>query len=525
MKVANSALTFVVLYMCIIQISCDANNADPKGYGGTLSWHNDLSITGQNLKETVLTTANVNQDLFGKLFSYPLDGQAYTEPLYVSSVPIQGQGKKNVIYVGTANDTVYAFDADGGGSNPLWSVNVTDSSAGITTVPAVEVSGIIGTPVIDGNSGTLYVVAATKDTTSGTYFHHLHALDISTGKEKFGGPIVIQGSVSGTGSGSVNGQVAFQSVVQLQRGALLLVNGVVYVAFASYGDMGPYHGWIMGYDASTLTQVSIWNSTPDGEKGGIWLSGASLSADSAGNIFVVIGNGTFDADRGGKDYGDSVVKLTPNGNTLQVSDYFTPFDQLVLEASDIDLGSSGFTMLPDQPGAVPHLGVTAGKAGKIYLLNTDNLGKSQSGSDSQIVQSIPNAVGTIANDNDFSTAVYWHGNVYYVGDVDVIKQFQLANGRLSNSPVSKGTHVYGYPGANMSVSSNGSSNGILWSVESGGILHAYDATDVSSELYNSGQAPNGRDQFGTATRFAVPTVINGKVYVTGQTQLAVFGLF
>ncbi len=207
----------------------------------------------------------------------------------------------------------------------------------------------------DGNSGTLYVVAATKDTTNGAYFHHLHALGISTGKEKFGGPIVIQGSVSGTGSGSVNGQVAFQSVVQLQRCALLLVNGVVYVAFASYGDMGPFHGWIMGYDASTLKQVRIWNATPDGQKGGIWLSGASLSADSAGNIYVVIGDGTFDADRGGEDYGNSVVKLTPNGNTLKVSDYFTPFDQLALEAGDIDLGSSGFTILPDQPGAVPHL--------------------------------------------------------------------------------------------------------------------------------------------------------------------------
>ena len=504
------------------------------GFGGMLTWHNDHAITGQNLNETTLTPSNVNQNLFGKLFSYPLDGQSFTQPLYVSGVPISGKGKHNVIYVATEHDSVYAFDADAGGGGPLWSVNFTNPSAGITTVPAADVGGggpiapevgITSTPVIDGSTGTLYVVAATKE--NGAYFHRLHALDLTDGKEKFGGPVTIQGSVSGAGWGSNNGQIAFQSVIQLQRSALLLLNGVVYMAFASYNDLGLYHGWIFGYDASTLKQTTVWNSTPDGQKGGIWLSGASLSADSAGNIFVIVGNGTFDANSGGEDYGDSFLKLTPKGNSLSISDYFTPFDEANLAANDIDIGSSGFTLLFNQPSSATNLGVSAGKSGKIYLLDLDNMGKFQSGSDSQIVQSIPNALGTQANDNEYSTAVYWQGNVYFIGNADVPKQFKLSNGLLSTTPIAKNSHVYGYPGANMSISANNSTNGILWVIEASGVnvLHAYDATDIANELYNSSQAPNGRDQFGTAIRFTLPTVINGKVYVAGQTQLAVFGLF
>ncbi len=496
-----------------------------------LMHHNDLGTTGQNLTETVLTPANVNQTLFGKLFSYPLDGSAYAQPLYVSKVPIAG-GTHNVVYVATEHDSVFAFDADGGATNPFWSVNFTNPSAGITTVPYTDLGGglgpivpevgITGTPVIGPKSGTLFVVALTKE--NGAYVHKLHALDITNGKERTNSPVVIQASVAGTGSGSSGGQIAFQSLYQLQRAGLLLLNGTVYIAFASYDDKGPYHGWILGYDASSLQQVIAWNDTPNGQKGGIWLSGASLSADSAGNIYAIIGNGTFDANTGGSDYGDSVVKLTLNGNSLSVSDYFTPFDQQNLSANDIDLGSTGFTLLPDQPGAVAHLGVCSAKSGKIYLLNRDNLGKFQSGSDSQIVQSIPTALGSAANDNDYSTAAYWQGNIYFIGNADVVKQFQLTNGQLSTAPIAQGSQQYGYPGGNMSVSSNGANGGILWTIEAGGIniLHAYDATDVSKELYNTNQAGT-RDKFGAAVRFTVPTVINGKVYVAGKTELAAFG--
>jgi hypothetical protein len=493
-----------------------------------LRYHNDPGITGQNLNETVLTLANVNPNTFGKLFSYPLDDQSFTQPLYVSNVPIPGQGTHNVVYLGTEHDTIYAFDADGLTSAPLWSVNFTNPAAGITAIPATNVGGpitpevgITGTPVIDGNSGTLYVVAATEE--NGTYVHRLHALDITTGQEKFSGPVVIQARVPGNGWGSANGQIAFQTVLELQRSALLLANGVVYIAWASYSDMGLYHGWILGYDASTLQQVAVWNSTPNGQQGGVWLSGASLSNDSSGNVFTIVGNGTFDADVGGSDYGDSFLKLIPQGNSFTVSDYFTPFDQLALANGDIDVGSAGLTLLPDQPGPVPHLAVSAGKSGKIYLLDRDNMGKFQTGSDSQIVQSIAGALGYAANDNEYSTASYWQGNVYFIGNGDVVKQFQLSNGLLSTRPVAVGTQVYGYPGANTSISANGASNGILWSIGPAGVLHAYDASNVAHELYNSNQA-GSRDQFGSAVRFSVPTVINGKVYVGGYSQLAVFGL-
>src|ERR1035437_2869282 len=479
-------------------------------YQGVLRYHNDAAITGQNLNETVLTLANVTQSSFGKLFSHSLDGQSYAQPLYVSKVPIAGQGTHNVAYVATEHDTVYAFDADGDTPGPFWSVNFTNPAAGVTTIPAADVGGggpispevgITSTPVIDGNTGTLYVVAATKE--NGAYVHRLHALDITNGHETFGGPVAIHARVSGTGADSNNGQISFDNQYELQRSALLLSNGVVYIAWASYNDMGPYHGWIIGYDASTLAQVRAWNATPNGQQGGIWMAGAPLSADSASNLFVIVANGTFDADQGGTDYGDTFLKLVPSGTTFTVSDYFTPFNQQTLAANDIDVGSCGLTLLPDR----------------------DNKGKFHAGSDSQIMQSIPGALGHDVNDNDYSTATYWEGNVYFVGNGDVIKQFQLTNGLLSTSPVAQGTTNYGYPGANTSVSSNGANNGILWSIEASGvnILHAYDATNVASEIYNSTQA-GSRDSFGTAVRFTVPTVINGKVYVAGKTQFAAFGL-
>jgi hypothetical protein len=495
------------------------------GFSGMLRWHNDLAGTGQNQAETALTTSNVNQNSFGKKATYQLDDQSFTQPLFVSNVPFPGAGQHDAVYVATESNTVYAFDAKGQASGPFWQKNLTPAGAhvidGNTTAggqggPINPNVGITGTPVIDGSSGTLYVVAVSQ-VGSGVHRHQLHALDITTGNEKFGGPVDIKASVPGTAAGSTNGQVTFDPTLELQRSALTLVNGVVYIAWASYQDFGNYHGWVMGYDASTLKQVRVWNATPDGTKGGIWMSGAPLTADSSGNLYLVVGNGTFDADKGGKDYGDSIVKLTPNGGGFTISDYFTPFDQANLAATDFDLGSSGLTLLLNQG-----LGVNAGKAGKIYLVDLNSMGKFQSGSDSQIVQSIGGALGTGPDDLDYSTAVYWNGNVYYVGDIDTVKQFQLSNGRLSTSPIVS-THSYGYPGANMSISSNGNSNGILWVLEASGqnVLHAYDATDVGTELYNSTQA-GGRDHFGTAVRFTVPTIVNGRVYVAGQ-NFTIFG--
>lgn len=539
-------LLSIRLGVCVAFVSCGSGRNSSTGnlnqppanlpqptasYSGMLSWHNDGGITGQNLKETTLTTANVNQTTFGKLFSYSLDDQAFAQPLYVANVTFPGAGQHNAVYVATESNTVYAFDADGNTSMPFWKQSL--MPAGASTVDGTKTGGIggpitphvgiTGTPVIDGSTGTLYVVSVTQEGSG--QVHRLHALDITNGKEKFGGPVAIQASVAGTGAGSSNGQISFNPTLQLQRSGLALVNGVVYIAWASYQDYGSFHGWVMGYDAATLKQVRVWNATPNGSDGGVWMAGASLSSDTSGNLYLVVGNGTFDANNGGPDYGDSFVKLTPNSNSFSVSDYFTPFNQAYLSANDIDLGSSGLTLLPDQPGSVPHLCVSVGKAGTIHLVNRDSMGKFQSGSDSQIVESIPNAIGTLPSDNDYSTAVYWNGNIYFIGNQDVVKQFQLNNGQLSTVPVKLGASVYGYPGGNMSVSSNGTSSGILWSIEAAGVnvLHAYDATDVSKELYNSNQA-GGRDHFGATIRFTAPTVINGKVYVAGGSQLAAFGL-
>jgi hypothetical protein len=495
------------------------------GYAGMLSYHNDVGNTGQNLNETVLSPSNVNATQFGKLFTYSLDGESFSQPLYVSNVPVPNQGKHNLVFAVTEHDSVYAFDADTQAT--FWAVNFTNPAAGVTTVPAGDLAqglspiqpeiGITGTPVIDGSTGTLFVVAMTKE--GGAYVHRLHALDITTGKEKFGGPVVIQASFPANG-----GRVIFDSMHQLQRPGLLLSGGVVYICFGSYSDWNPYHGWIIGYDAFTLAQVAVWNATPNGAEGSFWQAGASLSVDAAGNIFGIVANGTFDANTGGSDYGESVVELKPM--TLSVSDYFTPFNYKQLNAGDIDFGSAGITLLPDQPGPFPHLAVTAGKEGKIYLLNRDNLGKFQPGSDSQIVQSIPNAIGgsVLTDERNFSTATYWQGNVYFIGTQDVIKQFALTNGLLSTSPVSSGTKTFQFPGGNMSISANGSQDGIVWAIEAGNVLHAYDATNVARELYNTNQT-GSRDQFGTAVRFTVPTVMNGKVFVAGKTEFAVFGLF
>ncbi|HEY1262688.1 MAG TPA: hypothetical protein VGF06_04140 [Terriglobales bacterium] len=494
-------------------------------YSGVLTYHGDNARDGENLNENTLAPSNVNSTEFGKLFAYAVDGQVFAQPLYVSHVEIAGKGAHNVVYVVTEHDTVDAFDADSGGGAPLWSVSFIKPAQGITTIPSSDLDtpvqpeiGITSTPVIDPNTGTLYVLAGTKE--SGSHVHRLHALDLATGAEKFGGPVIIQGSVSGTGTGSAGGQIVFTSSLQLQRSALLLSNGTVYVAFASHNDIGNYHGWIMGYDAATLQQKSIWNSTPTGNRGGIWQAGCGLSADSAGNLYVVIGNGSFNANSGGNNYGDSVVRFTAD---LAVSDYFTPFNQADLASGDVDLGSSGLVVFPDQSGTVKHLGVTAGKEGRIYLLNLDDMGKFNATNDSQAVESLPQALGTTANGRNLSTAVLWQGNVFYTGRNDFAKQFKLNNGLLSTTPVQQATKQFGFSAAS-ALSADGSANGILWTIEGGAnILHAYDAANISTELYNTTQA-GSRDSFGTGVRFSVPLIANGKVYIPGQTQLTVYGL-
>lgn len=490
----------------------------------------DLGRTGQNLAETTLTPGNVNSSSFGKIASFPVDGVIYAQPLYVSNLSIGG-GKHNVVFVATENDSVYAFDADATNAIVYWQRSFIDATDNITPVPTSDVGstifpqiGITGTPVIDLKNQVMYFVVYTKE--NGQYFHRLHAIDIATGQDRNGGVVLIQGSVPGTSdwNSDGNGNVVFTSQYQLQRPGLMLLNGVVYIAFGSHGDNNEYHGWVMAYDAATLQQLGIWNVTPNGHAGAIWQGGTALSADSGGNIYVTTSNGDFGLGFG-PNASDSVVKLSLDrsasnpAKAFTVADYFTPDDQQTLAADDNDLGSSGFMLIPGT-----HLGVVAGKEGSIYLLDTANLGHYNNSNNNNAVQFLPGLLGTntAGTDENFSTASYFNGNVYYIGDHDLIKQFAF-NGVLSTAPIGHSTDFYDELGAQPVISANGTNNAILWAIEyvaggTSGELRAYDASNVSHELYTGALS-----SFGGAVKFSVPTVANGKVYVGTQNKLVIFG--
>ena len=509
--------------------------------------HNDIARTGQNLNETILTPANVNSNTFGKLFSYSIDGQAYAQPLYVAGVrmgsgTVQAGTTHNVVFVATEHDSVYAFDADSnGGSNasPLWKITLLDSAhgagSGTTTVPNGDVGtddinpeiGITATPVIDAASNTLYVVGKTKE--NGNYFQRLHALDITTGAEKSGSPVTLSAQVNGNGNGSSGGVLRFDAKLENNRAGLLLLNGNVYIAFAAHGDQGPYHGWILAYDATTLRQTSAFCATPNGAASGIWMSGAGLAADTinSGRLFVATGNGAFSAGppyNASMNYGDDLLRLETSGGGMSVSDQFTAFNQLDLSNRDLDLGSGGVLLLPDQSsGGHTHLMVQAGKEGRIYLVDRDNLGGFNSNGDN-IVQEVTGQLGGL-----FGSAAYWNGHLYFWASNDNLSSFSFSNG-IINSLTAASSENGGFPGATPSISSNGNSNGIVWDVltsayTSGGsaVLLAHNAINVSNTLYSSNQN-SSRDNPGGATKFVVPTITNGKVYVGTSNFLTVYGL-
>jgi hypothetical protein len=493
--------------------------------------HNDNARTGQNLGETVLTKTNVNAANFGKLASYTIDGIAHAAPLYVANVNIPGVGIRNVVYVATEHDSVYAFDAEGSGASPLWHASFINPAAGITTVSDIDVSeccditpeiGITGTPVIDPATRTIYVVAKTKEGAS-NFVQRLHALDIATGAEKFGGPVVIQATVPGTGTGAVNGQLPFDPLRENERTGLVLYNGAVYFGFGSHGDNQPYHGWLLGYNATTLQRVLAFAATPNGEGGGIWQSGGGLAIDGAGNFFFATGDGTFSANIGGSDYGDTFLRFSASTGVL---DYFTPHDQSSLNVNNLDLDAGGMILLPDQPGVHPHLLVSAGKNGSVYVVDRDNM--SGFHATDQNVQTLVNVFpfGTPLPGN-YSSPVYFNGTVYFAPVADVVQGFRLTNGLLSVTPTSTTPQAFPYPGGSLAISANGSSNGILWAVQkngaSAGVLRAYDASNLAVELYNSSQAGT-RDVMDTAAKFSLPLVVNGKVFVASEGRLTVFGL-
>jgi len=503
-------------------------------YSGLFTWHNNNSRNGLNPQERVLTPSNVKSSTFGKLFSRSVDGQIYAQPLYVANLTIPNRGPRNVVFVVTQHDSVYAFDADGKSTSPIWKRSFIDPANGVTTaqssaIPETNITpeiGITGTPTIDGAGKTLYVVAKTVE--SGTYMQRLHALDTATGTEKTGSPVLITGSFPGVGFGSVNGMIPFDSAASryaIQRAGLALSNGVVYVTFALHLDKNGFHGWVMGYDATTLAQRFIFCDTPDVHvntskdgKGGIWMGAAAPSADGT-NIFVVSGNGSFNVDTGGRDYGDSVMKLSSGGS---VNDYFTPFDEESLQINDKDLGSTGAVLVAGQTSAHPGgLIVLGGKNGKLYVLDHNDLSQHQSASDTQIVQSTTMGTGV------FSTPAVLNSTFYIVAANDVLKAFHMSNNLLPSMPTAKATVTYSFPGATPTISANGSSNGIVWTLQrisgANAVLHANLASNIATELYNSNQA-GSRDLPGTSVKFAVPTVANGKVFVGTSSKLTVYGL-
>ena len=518
-----------------------AAHAQSSGGGpvNVLTQHNNNARTGANLLETTLTTANVNATQFGKLFTRDVDGYLYAQPLYVQNLPIPGKGLHNVVFLATAHNSVYAYDADDPkASAPLWKVNLGHS------VPAAEIYdptktpwtdmvveiGITSTPVIDLPSYTIYVETKSKE--NGTYVQRLHALNIITGQEQKGSPVVIQGSVRGTGDGTVNGRVPFDPVKQLQRPGLLLTNDVVYLAFGSHADSAPFHGWIVGYGAKTLQQVCLFNTSPNGSDCAIWQGGMGMAADTNGLLFAVTGNGTFTAASGGADYGNSLLKLLPEGKTLKVLDYFTPYNQAELSAQDQDLGASGPVLIPGTD-----MLISGGKNGWLYLTSRSRLGHMKTDSDSQILQTFQ-----ITRGNIHGSPVYWNGPrgpmLYVWPEIDYLKQFSLTHGKLAVQPVAQSPLPvpYGMPGGFLAVSADGgkAGTGIVWACTPydqnanwttvPGIVHAYDAADVSHELWNS-KMNNERDDVGMFAKFCVPTIANGKVYVsTFSGQLQVYGL-
>lgn len=494
--------------------------------------HNDVSRTGQNLNETILNTSNVNVNQFGKLFACLVDGYIYAQPLYMAQVTVSSV-LHNVVYVATENNSVYAFDADNGAQ--LWHVNfgtpVPSTDIASTYKDLTPVIGITGTPVIDPVSSTIYLVGKTKDTSTNTYHQSLHALDITSGAERPGSPAEIAASVPGTGSGSTGGSLAFQPLYQLNRPGLLLLNGVVYIAFGSHGDIGPYHGWVLAYDASTLAQIAAFNTTPNGSEGAIWQGGQGLVAD-ADNIYFMTGNGSFDVNTGGTDYGDSVIKLSTSTG-LSVSDYFTPDNQNSLNQSDADLGSGGPILLPGTTSIVG-----GGKDGILRLINTAGMGEFNLGLNADL-QEFQATSGII-----MIGPVYWdspnHGPVVYLwGPGDHLKAFQFTNGSFQTTAISQSTMTSPAGNSNaapLSVSANGSTSGtgILWAALSfsgdsnqqtvSGILRAFDASNLLTELWDSKQNV-ARDDVGSYAKFVPPTVANGKVYLaTFSNQLLVYGL-
>jgi hypothetical protein len=534
-----------VLASTLVFAGCSSSNATSAGATATptpppappssqandvLTYHNDNARTGQMLNETILTPANVNTASFGLLHVLSVDGKVDAQPLYVSNV-----GNQNLVIVATEHGTVYGFDADQG--SIVWQKSMllpgeTPSDDHSCSQVSPEI-GVTATPVIDRNAGphgTIYLVAMSKDG-SGNYFQRLHALDLFSGNEEFGGPKAVTASFPGNGDHSSGGQVTFDPGQYKERPGLLLLNGVIYTAWSSHCDIRPYTGWLIGYDQNTLAQTSILNVSPNGNEGSFWNSGAGPAADSGGNIIALQANGTFDTTLNAQgfpsqgDFGNSFLKISTTNRQLAVADYFTPFNVTAENSADEDLGSGGALVLPDlkdSTGATRHLAVGAGKDAHIYVADRDNMGKFNPSNNNNVYQDVNGALGGAV----FSMPAYFNGVLYYGAVGDNLKAFPITNARVAGSPSSQSATSFTYPGTTPGVSANGAAAGIVWAAENSNpaVLHAYDATNLTHELYNSNQAANGRDHFGAGNKFITPTIAHGKVYVGTTNGVGVFGL-
>jgi hypothetical protein len=536
--------TFALTLFCIMAPVLLAQAPTPVP---VLTWRYDLGHAGQNTSETALSPANVNTGSFGKLFSLTVDSTVYAQPLYVPGLKMSDGLLHNVLFVATENDSVYAFDADSNGganANPIWHASLLTSAygagAGATAVPWADngspdvapTVGITGTPAIDPATNTIFLVASTKE--NGAYFSRLHAINILTGKEQPNSPVNITATVAGTGNGSSGEQLSFSALWENQRPALDFYNGYVYIGYAAHGDNGPWHGWLFAYNATTLQQTTVLCLSPNGVGAGIWAAGAGLPIDttvSGGRMYIVTGNGTFSSAppfSASTEYGESVVAFSLANGKITPVDEFTSFNYQTLNDHDLDQGSGGLLMPPDQPGAHPRMLITAGKEGRILVLNRDNLGGLASGSNTNALQDISDVIP--ADKGFWSTPAYWNGNVYFWAENNVPMLFKLNGGVMDSQPDSQSTITSAFPDPTFSVSSNGAANGIAWAVRSDqfnsngpAVLYAWNANDLTSTIYESDTNAT-RDTAGPANKFSVPVVTNGKVYVAAHGEVDVYGL-
>jgi Ricin-type beta-trefoil lectin domain-like len=510
-----------------------ANPLPGHAQNDVLTWHNDVARTGQNLSEAILTPALVNSTNFGLIANVVVDGKVDAQPLYASAITLPGQGTHNILYIATEHDSVYAVNADSG--TIYWQKSLL--AAGETTsddrncgqvTPEI---GITSTPVIDrsaGAHGTIFVVAMSKDA-SGNYYHRIHALDLTTGAEQANSPVVVQATYPGTGDGSSNGLVSFSPGQYKERPGLLLVNGTLYTSWGSHCDDRPYAGWLMAYSEGTLKQTSVIDFAPNGSDAALWNAGAGPAADSSGNIYVALANGTFDTTLtaagfpSAGDYGNAVAKVALQNGELNVLDYWTMYNSDSESNGDVDLGSGGLMVLPNQvdsTGTTRHLAVAAGKDNNLYLVDRDNMGHYDAANDGTIYQQLSGALpGGV-----WSSPAYFNGNVYYGSVGSNLRAFQLSQARLVTSAVQTTNTTFAYPGTTPSVSAYGAGNGVVWATENTNpaVLHAYEATNLDTELYNSNQAGT-RDHFGEGNKYIVPTIVNGKVYVGTTNSVGIFG--